>query len=598
MNNNSSVSRSLYAEDHDIDPFLRQTSENQFRSSNNSQSNDFLDSDVSTPRLNENGEKVVSPNQTLQRCFDGFKALRSNISHYAGFVLNNSSNMGSSYKGNMSLIDAVDEEKFPSMKLVRDIQWHPSCRKIEVIEDLPDSGDFIRNGKPRVALVYNNNTVEIHHTGEHQFQCDDENKENRLTKDIYSQTFLAKLNDTNYIENEQDNIMPSLILKHKLHEDLTGCAWRPYCLNSLAVISAKNGILYWQRIGRSDVKNIQAVRSVQTGKKEKVVPSSSASLIWSPSSYVNRQAHLDESCGLPNAEKSEVNRNSLEYQTSIRFSPNGEVLLILWYGTLFTLRIQDYSTIHNNFAVMPIAKISNCCGPINFNAGLNLGLFSACGNDGTSYVLDFNQDFTWKSLNWNEQKIVSKYKLPIKIRVQSSTWWEPSKNSMGNLLSRSCDPRPSSIEGCYLYAFENSTKIFAIQVFKGDKDISAYKNEKETFHDECKMVFDLSEAFLHADSAYLHNASEHDTMMLTKQNFIITALAWRGDICLVGHGDSPAKITILKARMNVGGTAFRFIRTIDMEDNYRIIDIEIFDDRMVAVTSESGNFEYCKIEEF
>ena len=85
--------------------------------------------------------------------------------------------------------------------------------------------------------------------------------------------------------------------------------------------------------------------------------------------------------------------------------------------------------------------------------------------------------------------------------------------------------------------------------------------------------------------------------MQNKANYIITAIAWRGDICLIGHGDY-GKLSILKAKVNIGGTAFRFVRTIDMEDLSRIIDIEIFDDRMVAVTSESGNFEYCKIEEF
>ena len=196
-------------------------------------------------------------------------------------------------------------------------------------------------------------------------------------------------------------------------------------LNSLAVLSAKNGLLYWQRIGRSDVKKIQAVKNVQSGKIEKVVPSSSANLIWKPPNYINRQTHLQET------------NNSLEYQTAIRFSPNGEILLILWYGTIFSLRIQEYSTLHNNFAVKPIAKIENCCGPLNINAGLNLGFFSVCGNkNGGSYILDFRKEFSFKSLDWNATKVQSKYTLGVKNspRIQCCTWWEPSKDSEGNLL--------------------------------------------------------------------------------------------------------------------------------------------------------------------
>ena len=158
--------------------------------------------------------------------------------------------------------------------------------------------------------------------------------------------------------------------------------------------------------------------------------------------------------------------------------------------------------------------------------------------------------------------------------------------------------KPITVEGCYLYAFENSTKLFSIQIFKGNHN-TAYQNDKEEeFHDECKMIFDLCDSFMHADSAYLNNVSQSDdSMALNKSNYIITAIAWRGDICLIGHGNH-GRLTILKVKVNIGGTAFRFVRTIDVEDSSRIIDIEIFDDRMVAVTSESGNFEYCKIEEF
>merc|ERR1712226_47550 len=219
--------------------------------------------------------------------------------------------------------------------------------------------------------------------------------------------------------------------------------------------------------------------------------------------------------------------------------------------------------------------VSGLQAPFSFNFTQNTGLFAASTDKSQCVLFDYNKPFRLFG-NWNENLVISRYKMPTN-QIQNGCWWE--QTSLHN--------RPSTLEGGYLYHYKGTTKLFVIQIFK------ASMNDNSSFIDECKMVYDLAE-IISADTGYINNADIDDTMVNLRQSMIITAIAWRDDIVLIGHG--YGNLTILKSRVNVGGMAFQYIRTLEMDSIENcIIDITIFDDRRCAVTSDDGVFAYCKI---
>jgi len=446
---------------------------------------------------------------------------------------------------------ALESEKFPSNNLIRCIQWHPNCRRIISVESSNNESNYYPIGKPRVAIVFNSNIVEIHHTGDH----------------------ILSTNDNNISPTQQP---PAITLRHKLHEDLTCCAWPPYSFSSIAVLSAKNGVLYWQNVGRQDVKSVATISSINfRGKSEKLVPSSNALHIWSPPNWFKKDI------------KDKTRDLSLENKTAICWLPNGETLLVLWYNHIFTVGVSKFSELSNSCNSTCIAKISNLRSPLTYNIAQNTGLFSACNYKGTSVILDKNKKWKFFS-NWNETLVVSKYGVKNDLKIENGVWWENSKISSRN--------KPlQTFEGMYLFHYTNGTELYVIQIFK-----NSVQNDKNSdpWVDECKQVFDLKNTIISDDTGYYAAADEDDTLVQFRYNFVITAIAWRDDICVIGHGDG--QITILKARINIGGIIFQYIKTLDLTDSWsgidsKIVDITIFENRWCSLTTESGEFEYCKI---
>merc|ERR1711981_53649 len=165
---------------------------------------------------------------------------------------------------------------------------------------------------------------------------------------------------------------PAITLRHRLHEDLTSCAWRPFCFSTLAVCSAKNGVILWHKLGRHDVKSVATITSIHDrNKTEKLVPSCNAQLVWSPPSWFKK----------PYSKSS-----SVESSCSIAWSSNGEKLGVLWYGTVFLMSPGEYTEINHGFDSTPIAKIDGLSSPFSFNYSENTSLFYASTNQGQSVI--------------------------------------------------------------------------------------------------------------------------------------------------------------------------------------------------------------------
>jgi len=619
--NLNDASNTHHTNHHDVDPFLSSGTGttgnemelgNEFEDYTNAQPRTSSPNDATSSKMNyehmQSGHTNMH-NNTLQPLLKAITNFKSNVSLAANYFFTTQKQLDNSF------LNASESEKFPSGELVRDIKWHPHCRKLpnstEInLQGLSEKASF---GKPRVAIVFNNNTVEIQHCGDHVMHSLGSRRAGQSNVRTFSNLLPGPNNPNDMVSNDpvhDDHLQteaanqvespPSIILRHKLHEDLTACAWRPFYYSSLAVLSAKNGCLLWSKIGRQDVKSVATISSVSVrGKSEKVVPSSNANLIWSPPTWWKR----DNSCNT--GTNSISPSTNIEKQTSITFSPNGELLMILWFGTIFTVRICEFSQISAGFTSTPIAKFQNLCSPISYNFSKDTGLFSACTTKGQTIILDSNKPFSFFS-NWNENLQLCTYQMPNGPEnvVQNGCWWECSENlfsysgsssglgSGTNSGIRSLNQSSKTVEGGFLYHYKNSTKIFVIQMFKAPMDTD------KKFIDECKCALDLSEMFLSADTGYLEHAQENDTMVQARQDLVITALAWRDDICLIGHG--LGHVSILKSRVNVGGMAFQYIRTLDLDDEIEgaIIDITIFDNRWIAVTSECGTFHYCRIESF
>merc|ERR1711964_405192 len=130
--------------------------------------------------------------------------------------------------------------------------------------------------------------------------------------------------------------------------------------------------------------------------------------------------------------------------------------------------------------------------------------------------------------------MMSTYSIPGSKIVENGCWWECDKLT-----------KPQGMEGMFLFHFKNSTGIFVIEICK-----SSINDDKLDWQDQCKPAFDLDQ-IVSADTAYLEAATNDDTIAQLQSSCIIKSLAWRDDMCLIGHG--YGKLTILKTRANVGG---------------------------------------------
>jgi hypothetical protein len=449
-------------------------------------------------------------------------------------------------------------DKFPSQKSVRSTQWHPQCLSLESNEHLQNYDNYLPGytentwcGKPRVALLMSNDSVEIHHTSDYSLNLDSENS-------------LARV-----------------VLRHRLHEDLTSCVWKPFCLSTLAVISAKNGVLFWHKLGRHDMKSVATTQRVsQNGtqhenSQQKLIPSSNAQLVWSPPTWFKKPSNI------PSVEKS----------CDISWTRNGSSLGIMWYGTMFLLKPNEFSELHGGFQSNTIARIDNICSPFSFNPTENTGLFlTAASQEQDNYIFDVARKNSvladvWKR-GWhafNQRILACSHKEPIPgLKMEGGAWWETN-----NLKKR-----PDTIEGIYLAFYSNSSKVMQIQVNKSNIE----DENTDEFNFSNKSAFDLNDNVT-GNNSYFNVANPDDSLCLMRENSFVTSIVWKDDICLVAHGNMGL-ISVFKARVNSGGCAFQKIETMDNKWCSKVIDLTIFQNRNVVATFESGNFEYTRVKQF
>jgi len=434
------------------------------------------------------------------------------------------------------------QEKFPSEKSVRSIEWHPSCNFLTFNHE--NNKPF--SGIPRVAILYNNNNVEVFHTAEHN------------------------LSRQPLVENNgqvHKNVVPPATLRHPLHSDLSEVRWRPYNLSSLAVVSGKNGVLLWHRLGRQDCKSIATVSTVTANsafaKTQKLVPSINMHHIWKPPSFVQKG-------------------DQIESKVDISWSPTGTQLAVLWYGAIFTVNVGVYSEMHGEYDSVAIARVNLASSPMLWNFSDTDSLMFVADDLGKSRILDVNapfkigKPFTYKEMccyNCPKTGFDSKTK-----KVANGTWWR-------NLESK----RLPSLEGIFLYHYEGEQILYTIKVFKNSHE------DGVSFNEEVRQVLNLDRISF-ADSAYYANAGPEDTFAKVYKDVKISALTWTDNICLIGS--TTGKISIVKTKINHGGVAFEFLQTLAFKVSSPIININIFHDRYAAYALESGEFEYCRINDF
>merc|ERR1712066_984627 len=223
---------------------------------------------------------------------------------------------------------------------------------------------------------------------------------------------------------------------------------------------------------------------------------------------------------------------------------------------------------NNGFDYTGIAKLDGACSPFKWNIAENTGLFYTSSDQGQSVICDVKNKFKIFG-KWNEQLVVSKYKLKGNNKVKGGSWWNYSQ-------------KPDTIEGIFLHYYENDTKLFVISVGKNSME------GETSWQDECKQVYDLN-SLVCGDLGYFESADPDETITALKRDLEISAVAWKDDLCCIGHGGG--KITILRARVNHGGIAFQYIRILSFEAMAPIIDITIFNSRQVAITLEPGIFQ-------
>merc|ERR1712050_185479 len=166
-------------------------------------------------------------------------------------------------------------------------------------------------------------------------------------------------------------------------------------------------------------------------------------------------------------------------------------------------------------------------------------------------------------------------------KMASGTWWE----------TENLKKRPNSIEGIFLTFYENSGKILETKVSKSDCD-----DDDDGYVFTNRAAFTIGESLTGNDS-YFQNADPDDSMMMMRQNSNVTAIVWKDDVCCVAHGEQGL-ISVYKAKVNSGGVVYLLKQTLDNKYCSRICDLKIFQNRILAVTFESGEFEYTKIKPF
>ena len=195
-----------------------------------------------------------------------------------------------------------------------------------------------------------------------------------------------------------------------------------------SVCSAKNGVIFWHKLGRRDVRSVATITSIYDRTKlEKTVPGCHAQQIWQPPDWFKKPA--------------DSHRRSLEHACSIAWTSNGETLGILWYGSVFIVKPCLFSELSQGFQAATVAKIDSLAAPFSFNVSENTSLFYASSLLGQSVIFDVKQKFKVMS-NWNESTVVSRYSVKTNERVENGTWWEcTDKNA-----------KPDTVEGIrYLY---------------------------------------------------------------------------------------------------------------------------------------------------